>query len=262
MTFRAYARAFVSSATLQARQSFARPIFRFCLLAEPVLVGTVLFVLYKDASPEDFSAFAILGNALMSLWSVIVFSSCSDIQRERTMGTLEILSSAPMPFAFTMVGKMVGNTALGLLSFAVSLAVSVLAFGRPFVVRDFGAFALASGVSLGAFVAFSAFLAPVFWMSRNARGLMNAMEYPIYALCGVSFPVEALPGWLRPLSELLPPTHAARALRLAIRSGGGGLFDAATLTLVALSSAYALAAWLLFKIVDKRTRVRATLAAY
>jgi ABC-2 type transport system permease protein len=38
---------------------------------------------------------------------------------------------------------------------------------------------------------------------------------------GVYFPVEVLPGWLRPVSALLPMTYGLRAVRLAVLQGAG-----------------------------------------
>jgi ABC-2 type transport system permease protein len=44
------------------------------------------------------------------------------------------------------------------------------------------------------------------------RAWQNAMEFPVYVLCGFLFPIALLPGWTSPISYLLPPYWAAIAL--------------------------------------------------
>ena len=49
------------------------------------------------------------------------------------------------------------------------------------------------------------------------------MEFPVYILAGFLFPIALLPDWTTPLSYILPPYWAARALHET--STGAGDFD-------------------------------------
>ena len=52
------------------------------------------------------------------------------------------------------------------------------------------------------FVSFGLIIAPVFVMNPAVQGWQNAMEFPVYVLCGFLFPIALLPGWTTP--DLLP----------------------------------------------------------
>jgi len=49
-------------------------------------------------------------------------------------------------------------------------------------------------------------------MYRGIQQWQNAMEFPVYILAGFLFPIALLPEWTTPLSYILPPYWAARAL--------------------------------------------------
>ena len=80
----------LSSMGLQCKQSFVRPMFRFCLLANPILNTVLLYEMYRGAGEENFFAYVALGAGLMAVWSAICFSSAGDINRERYSGTLAL----------------------------------------------------------------------------------------------------------------------------------------------------------------------------
>ena len=119
----------LSSMGLQCKQSFVRPMFRFCLLANPILNTVLLYEMYRGAGEENFFAYVALGAGLMAVWSAICFSSAGDINRERYSGTLALLFAAPAGFPAIVLGKILGNTFLSLASIGISVATAALLFG-------------------------------------------------------------------------------------------------------------------------------------
>jgi ABC-2 type transport system permease protein len=71
-----------------------------------------------------------------------------------------------------------------------------------------------------AFVAFGLVMAPVFLISPVMQHFNNAIEFPVYLLAGFLFPIALLPSWTTPLSYILPPYWAARALHEAAHGKG------------------------------------------
>jgi ABC-2 type transport system permease protein len=63
-----------------------------------------------------------------------------------------------------------------------------------------------------AFISFGLIIAPIFVMNPGVQAWQNAMEFPVYILCGFLFPIALLPQWTTPFSYILPPYWAARAL--------------------------------------------------
>jgi ABC-2 type transport system permease protein len=83
---------------------------------------------------------------------------------------------------------------------------------------------------------------------NGAEALAWGIMFLVMPLGGVFYPVEALPGFIRPISELLPTTHAFAAGRALIDGGPmpwGELAQAAVGTLVATAAALAFVAWML-----------------
>ena len=83
---------------------------------------------------------------------------------------------------------------------------------------------------------------------NGAEALAWGIMFLVMPLGGVFYPVEALPGFIRPVSELLPTTHAFAAGRALIDGGPmpwGELALAAAGTLAAAAAALAFVAWML-----------------
>lgn len=250
----------LSSMGLQCKQSFVRPMFRFCLLANPVLNTVLLYEMYRSAGEENFFAYVALGAGLMAVWSAICFSSAGDINRERYSGTLALLFAAPAGFPAIVLGKILGNTFLSLASIGISVATAALLFGVPVAVASPGYFLLALICALAAFAAFSLVIACLLTLSRRTELYMNCIEIPLILLCGFVYPVSALPTWLRPVSYALSPTWAVELLRMGVWGvadpAAFGRKLAVLLSLTALSALLVLA---LFRAIDRQVRILATL---
>ena len=89
---------------------------------------------------------------------------------------------------------------------------------------------------------------------NGAEALAWGIMFVVMPLGGVFYPVEALPGFIRPLSALLPTTHAFAAGRALIDGGPmpwGELGLAAVGTVVATAAALAFL-WLMLRVFRRR----------
>jgi ABC-2 type transport system permease protein len=89
---------------------------------------------------------------------------------------------------------------------------------------------------------------------NGAEALAWGIMFVVMPLGGVFYPVEALPGFIRPLSALLPTTHAFAAGRALIDGGPmpwGELGLAAVGTVVATAAALAFL-WLMLRVFRQR----------
>jgi ABC-2 type transport system permease protein len=89
---------------------------------------------------------------------------------------------------------------------------------------------------------------------NGAEALAWGIMFVVMPLGGVFYPVEALPGFIRPLSALLPTTHAFAAGRALIDGGPmpwGELGLAAVGTVVAAAAALAFL-WLMLRVFRRR----------
>lgn len=245
---------------LQMKNSFARKTFQFTLLAQPILYTCITYYMFKNSGIDNFIAYVILGSGLLSLWSCIVFSSAGDIDRERWMGTLSFLYAAPTSFVKVIIAKVIGNTLLSLFPFILSYLFSVVVFKQSLFILHVGWFFVVMVLSFVSFMCIAFLFASFFTLSRKASYLMNFLEYPIFILCGMAFPIDMLPNSTRLLSYALSPTWASNLLRQCIH----GISDWQTFyeqigVLILLSVCYFLLALKLFRYIDKKVRINATL---
>ena len=250
----------VTTMVLQMKQSFARPMFRFCLIANPILNTILLYEMFRNSGEENFVSYVILGAGLMGIWSCICFSSAGDINRERYSGTLSLVFAAPAGFSKIVLGKILGNTVLSLVTLVISLATAVIIYQTPVVLRSPGYFIIAFGAMILSFVVISSILACLLTLSRRTTLYMNCIEIPFILLCGLSFPIDILPQWIRPFSYLLAPTWAVELLRMSV----SGVEDASSfweklVVLVVLSVIGTVFSVWLYRKIDKQVRIRASL---
>lgn len=250
----------MSSMRLQMKQSFVRPMFRFCLLANPVLNTILLYEMYRTSGEDNFIAYVVLGAGLMGLWSCICFSSAGDINRERYGGTLALIFAAPASFPSIIIGKILGNTVLSLVTLVISLITAIVLFQVPLKIGSPLLFLVALLGAIMAFVVISSVISCLLTLSRKTELYMNCIEIPIILLCGFVFPVSILPKGIQLVSYAFSPTYAVELLRMAV----WGVKDVTVFwekfcIMIGISALYAVLSALLYRRIDRRVRIAATL---
>lgn len=250
----------LSTMRVQMKQSFARPMFRFCLIANPILNTILLYEMYRSSGEENFMAYVVLGAGLMGLWSCICFSSAGDINRERYSGTLALIFAAPASFPAIILGKIIGNTLMSLLTLGISLVTAVVLYQIPLTLNSPLYFLLALAAAILAFVVISSVIACLLTLSRKTELYMNCIEIPIILLCGFVFPVSVLPGTVQVFSRMLSPTYAVELLRMAVWGVEDPMVFWQKLSiLLGITVLYAVLSALLYRKIDRRVRIAATL---
>lgn len=250
----------LSTMLVQMKQSFARPMFRFCLIANPILNTILLYEMYRNSGQENFMAYVVLGAGLMGLWGCICFSSAGDINRERYSGTLSLIFVTPTSFPTIILGKIIGNTLMSLLTLGISLVTAKVLFGIPLQLASPGYFLIALLAAVITFIVISSVIACLLTLSRKTELYMNCIEIPVILLCGFVFPVTVLHPAVRAVSYLLSPTYAVELLRMAVWGiDDTTLFWEKLAALAGLTLIYTLLSALLYKRIDRRVRIAATL---
>lgn len=250
----------LSTMLVQMKQTFARNMYRFCLIFNPIMNTILLYEIYKNSGQENFATYVVLGSGLMSIWSCICFSSAGDINRERGIGTLRVIFAAPAGFAYIILGKILGNTLLSLLSFFLSLIAAITIYKVPFYISNPVYFVVAFFMMVISFIIVSSVLACLLTLSRRTTLYMNLIEIPFLLLCGMSFPIDILPNWLQSFSRILLPTWSVELLRISVSEIlDTTMFIHNLLVLLFLSSIYSLFSIYLFNVIDKRVRINASL---
>ncbi len=133
---------------------------------------------------------------------------------EKKGRSFERLLLAPIPLELLMLAKTTGAILFGVANAFVPVVMAALLTDLSGV--NWAALVPAvvlvavSSTFLGLFIAVS--VSEVF----EAQTFSNFFRFPMIFLCGLFFPIERLPGWLRPLSYVLPLTYGADVLHASI----------------------------------------------
>jgi ABC-2 type transport system permease protein len=220
------------------RQLFMEPFVIFTVFIQPLLIA-VLGLWMLQGKGADGALFVVVGSGLTGLWSSMLFISGNSINIERWIGTLEALVGTPTPFEVIVFGKNIANVIQSLSAMILGYGAAAVFFGYSLTIQQPLLFAASLLLTVAGFACFGLVIAPVFILSPGVQAWQNALEFPMYVLCGFLFPIALLPGWTTPISYVLPPYWAAVALH-GTSTGGASLSQ----------TLFAWAMILLFSIVD------------
>ena len=244
---------------IELRQNLTDGFVLFGIVIQPLIVAFMALWMLKDKGP-DYAIFIVVGSAMTGLWTALLFNSGNSITGERWAGTLEPLVGAPSSLRVVVFGKVLANITQSLLSMIGCYTLISLVMGYPLTLSRPIFFLISILLTVLSFVGFGVIIASLFILIPDFQRLQNTLEFPIYILCGFLFPIALLPGWTTPISYILSPYWAARALH---GSALGALeinqIYISWVLLIFFSAIYIIGSSALYRLVLKRARVDATL---
>ncbi len=223
----------------------------------PLFFATTAFLIYGQSDNPRVMIYAGLGASVMGIWSVVTTTASGLLQRERWIGTLELLVASPTRFALILVPITTAMASLGLYSLVSTLLWGWLLFGVTVPVASPLLFGLSIVASIFSIALIGFLLSVAVVRYRTAWALGNLLEYPGWLLCGFLIPVTLFPPWVGWVSYALPPTWGMRAIRESASGGSPWLAIGACLGLGLL---YGLVGALVSDTVLRSARRHATLA--
>jgi ABC-type multidrug transport system permease subunit len=161
---------------------------------------------------HDYLAFLLPGLVAMTSMTQ-AWGIATDINVARFYWQVfEEFQAAPIPNPAYVLGEVLAGLARALLGVLVILA---LGLGAGVVMSLNPWFWLAVVLNSFAFASLAVAMAMLVKSHADQGLLSNFIITPMAFLGGTVFPLERLPAWAQGLTELLPLTHAARAIRAA-----------------------------------------------
>ena len=244
---------------IELRQNLMDGFVLFGIVIQPLIIAFMALWMLKDKGP-DYAIFIVVGSAMTGLWTTLLFNGGNSITSERWTCTLEFLVGAPSSLGVVVFGKVLANVTQSLLSMIGCYTLISVAMGYPLTLSRPIFFLISILLTVLAFVSFGVIIASLFILIPDFQRLQNTLEFPVYILCGFLFPIALLPGWTTPISYILSPYWAARALHGSARGTLeiNHIFISWVL-LIIFSAVYIVGSSALYRIVLKRARVDATL---
>ena len=253
-----YARLTLKGLLFLTKRNSTSQWFLLLVIFQPLIFATIAFYMFKAGGKTGTLLYAALGAGMMGIWSSTLFGSGGLIQWWRWEGTLELAVAAPPPFFFVLLPAAMSSAVIGAYSLAATLIWGRIVFAIPLHFAHPLAFVLALVATVFSLGLLGLLMASSFVLYRHANALMNLLEFPVWVVTGLVFPIALLPGWAQPLSWPLAPRWGIAAIRHAAL-GGGAIWWPLLLTL-ALGAAYAVGAFLFLRVFERLARDRATLS--
>lgn len=200
--------------------------------------------------------------SVMNLWSSIVFSSLSDLTREKRMGVLGSNFASPVKFQWIYGGKVIANLILALWSFAVSYLIIQYVFDLNIVLPNVYTLITVYFLLLISFTTLSLFLSYFFLLNRQAIFWINVLEYPIYLLSGIATSIQKLPWFLQIISWLLPTKWIVGLLHQIFNAKYNILTSANVYGLLILTALYGIGIIVMNNIMERKILVEGQLEVY
>lgn len=256
---KAYARAAMAAFDLAIKQNLTDSFVVFGIVVQPLVIA-ILGLWMLGEKGQEYGIFVVIGSGMTGLWSSLLFISGNSITWERWTGTLEFLVGQPTPIPVIVFGKNFAHVLQSLLSMIASYLLTSIFFDYSLTIQQPLLFALSLILTVIAFVCFGLIIAPIFVLNPGVQRWQNALEFPMYILSGFLFPIALLPGWTTPVSYLLTPYWAARALH-GTSSGNASVEEVAFSwgMLLLFSFIYIFISRSLFRVMIRKARIDATL---
>lgn len=195
-------------------------------------VRQVLYGVAQESSPiqiqvtsingDDVSYidFLVPGIVAMSLMNSGIIGLSTAFVTYREQGILRRIRLTPFPLQNFILARIISQVIIAFLQSAILIGLGAAVYG---VNMNGNVFQL----GLTIFVSALTFLGIGFAMSSFARNAEEAASYsnlitfPMLFLSGIFFDVQDAPGWLKPITRIMPLRYAADALRDTMTDGKG-----------------------------------------
>jgi ABC-2 type transport system permease protein len=209
-------------------------LFAVYVIAKPLGGALLLVFMFRAAGAATAGGYrpgllasAYAGNALFIVISSVAFGMSAAVVTDREhYGMLKYLRISPIALQVYLVGRGLSYGLRGAGGGLITLAAGILlplglreAFlGHPV---EWGWLALYLAIGLVMLLSLGLLLSGlVLNMARHGMFLSDGLGSALYLLSGAIFPLDQLPGWLRPVGMALPTTYWLEGVRRAVLGAG------------------------------------------
>jgi len=179
-------------------------------------IGFFAFLSIYLQYPASVTQYIVIGNAIQSMSFSAVFAVANITSQDKWQGTLPSTMVTPANRVALFIGRAWFQVLLSAMIAAAGLLYAAVIFGVSFASADFAGIAVVVLLTSIAMISFGLLISAVGLYMRTALIVANIFLFVTLLLSGVNFPVSVLPGWLQPVSWVIPLTYGTEAVRMAI----------------------------------------------
>ncbi len=230
---------------------FSRSSFFMSLaLLTPVAFVSIALIMARSVGYENPSTI-LFGTGLLGTWSTTLFGAGESLYMQRYSGTLANIFCAPKNLLLSVFGFSMASATLGVYSILSVWVFGVTVF-KVEVKGDLLGLGLALLISLFSLVSMGIVLAAFYILSRQAMTISNLLEYPIWIITGLLFPISTVAPILGIIGKILPLGWSVEAVKLSLARQSNWQ---ALIVALLMSVGYLLIGVFLMKKVEYKVRV-------
>jgi ABC-2 type transport system permease protein len=166
----------------------------------------------------NYFQFMAPGLMAMVIMMAAMTGLAGSISREREVGTLDGILSAPISRLSIVLGKSFAQVVRGLLQAVLTLILAVVLFGVV-IQGSLGLLALLLVLTVFSFIGIGIVISAIASQQETAMTIMMTLTFPMLFLSGALFPIQQMPAVMQWISKAIPLTYAVEALRKCIVLG-------------------------------------------
>ena len=206
----------------------------------------------------------IIGNAFVLCMYNAFFGVGTQLVSERGFGTLKLLIASPCNKFKVFVTKSAFHILDGVITVLIGIITGIVFLKVRIPVENLPHMLLCLGAAMFAACSMGLIVGSAGLITRDINLLLNIASMALMALSGVNFPVERLPMVLQRISHILPLTHALKACRILLATGGipYGMVNSLILKEFMLGAVYCAVAYGALKLMERISKTKATINIY
>ncbi len=188
----------------------------------PVVVYFFVGELVGDSARVggDYFTFAAIGVAVSAILQSALSGFGGALQRAQGRGQFETLLVEPVPWVYLPFAMNLWRATLGVINGSLILTMTGL-IGANYQLSGLPAFVVLALMGVVASMAVGILAAALMIVAKKSQPVLTLYGLASSLLGGALFSVEQLPGWLRPLSWVLPHTYVINASRSVLMDDPG-----------------------------------------
>lgn len=167
----------------------------------------------------DYFSFVIIGVALTDYLSVSLEGFSSEIRSAQVEGTLEALLVTPTSVSTILFSSTLYSYSVTSIRVVVYIVLGTVLFGLNLHMTSILSFMVVMILTVVSFAGIGLISAGFIIVFKQGSPVNLLVTAGSGLLGGVFYPVDILPSWLEPFSQILPITHALEAMRQILING-------------------------------------------
>ena len=224
-------------------------------------LSQILFFTYLGISADgrESASFYILGNAVQMTAISGIYGVTMSVGGDRWMGTLPYLFGVPANRLVMFLGRAFMHIIDGFLGVIIGLVWGVILLDLELSHADPLALMLTILITTISTAGLGLVLGALSLITVNVMFVNNTVYFLLLAISGANIPVDELPGWLQPISQIIPLTRGIESVRRI--AAGDSLGDIAGLLAgeMLIGGVYIALGYTVFRWFEHQARVHGTL---